>query len=72
VLDLEDAVPPAGKADARRSVVQAAAALAGVVPVCVRVNPPGTKSMLRQRPLTRAAGSSARSGGTGPRARRAG
>jgi citrate lyase subunit beta/citryl-CoA lyase len=43
VLDLEDAVPPAGKADARRSVVQAAAALAGVVPVCVRVNPPGTE-----------------------------
>ncbi len=42
VLDLEDAVPPAAKADARDSVRQAAAELAGVVPVCVRVNPPAT------------------------------
>jgi citrate lyase subunit beta/citryl-CoA lyase len=42
VLDLEDAVPPAAKADARATVRQAAAALDGVVPVCVRVNPPAT------------------------------
>lgn len=42
VLDLEDAVPPAAKAEARASVREAAASLAGVVPVCVRVNPPGT------------------------------
>ncbi len=42
VLDLEDAVPPAAKDDARASVQRAAAELAGVVPVCVRVNPPGT------------------------------
>jgi citrate lyase subunit beta/citryl-CoA lyase len=42
VLDLEDAVPPAGKEEARDAVRGAAAELAGVVPVCVRVNPPGT------------------------------
>ena len=42
VLDLEDAVPPAAKDEARATVRQAAADLAGVVPVCVRVNPPGT------------------------------
>jgi citrate lyase subunit beta/citryl-CoA lyase len=42
VLDLEDAVPPAGKADARATAAEAAATLAGEVPVCVRVNPPGT------------------------------
>src|SRR5690606_18811521 len=42
VLDLEDAVPPAAKADARASVRQAAADLTGVVPICVRVNPPAT------------------------------
>jgi citrate lyase subunit beta/citryl-CoA lyase len=42
VLDLEDAVPPAAKAEARAAVRRAAAELAGVVPVCVRVNPPGT------------------------------
>ncbi len=42
VLDLEDAVPPAAKAAARDSVREAAAGLAGSVPVCVRVNPPGT------------------------------
>lgn len=42
VLDLEDAVPSAAKHDARTAVVEAAAGLAGVVPVCVRVNPPGT------------------------------
>jgi citrate lyase subunit beta/citryl-CoA lyase len=42
VLDLEDAVPPAAKAAARADVRQAAAELAGAVPVCVRVNPPGT------------------------------
>jgi citrate lyase subunit beta/citryl-CoA lyase len=46
VLDLEDAVPPAEKADARAAVV---ASIAGIpehgsveVEVCVRVNPPGT------------------------------
>jgi citrate lyase subunit beta/citryl-CoA lyase len=43
VLDLEDAVPPAAKVEARALVVEAAAALAGTVPVCVRVNPPGTE-----------------------------
>ncbi len=43
VLDLEDAVPPAAKSDARATVRQAAAELAGAVPVCVRVNPPGTE-----------------------------
>ena len=42
VLDLEDAVPPAAKPDARAQVREAAASLAGTVPVCVRVNPPGT------------------------------
>ena len=42
VLDLEDAVPPPAKAGARDAVRQAAAELAGVVPVCVRVNPQGT------------------------------
>ena len=42
VLDLEDAVPPAAKPAARATVLEAAADLAGVVPVCVRVNPPGT------------------------------
>ena len=43
VLDLEDAVPPAAKADGpRRPSARAAGELAGVVPVCVRVNPPGT------------------------------
>ena len=42
VLDLEDAVPPAAKAAARDDVQQAAAELAGVLPVCVRVNPPAT------------------------------
>jgi citrate lyase subunit beta/citryl-CoA lyase len=42
VLDLEDAVPPAAKPDARGQVREAVAGLAGVVPVCVRVNPPGT------------------------------
>lgn len=43
VLDLEDAVPPAAKPDARAAVRQAAAGLAGAVPVCVRVNPPATQ-----------------------------
>jgi citrate lyase subunit beta / citryl-CoA lyase len=42
VLDLEDAVPPAAKEAARATVAEAAATLAGIVPVCVRVNPPGT------------------------------
>jgi citrate lyase subunit beta/citryl-CoA lyase len=42
VLDLEDAVPPAAKEAARASVREAAAELEPVVPVCVRVNPPGT------------------------------
>jgi len=43
VLDLEDAVPPPGKAEARATAAGAAGELAGVVPVCVRVNPPGTE-----------------------------
>jgi citrate lyase subunit beta/citryl-CoA lyase len=42
VLDLEDAVPPAGKTEARRMVREAAARLTGVMPVCIRVNPPTT------------------------------
>jgi len=42
VLDLEDAVPPAAKAEARTTAAQAVGELAGTVPVCVRVNPPGT------------------------------
>ena len=43
VLDLEDAVPPAGKPEARATIGPAARELSGVVPVCVRVNPPGTE-----------------------------
>lgn len=42
VLDLEDAVPPSGKADARAAVGDVAGTLAAAVPVYVRVNPPGT------------------------------
>ena len=42
VLDLEDAVPPAAKVEARDAVRAAAAALVGQVAVCVRVNPPGS------------------------------
>jgi citrate lyase subunit beta/citryl-CoA lyase len=42
VLDLEDAVPPAAKADARTTVAAMAGQLTDVVPVWVRVNPPGT------------------------------
>jgi citrate lyase subunit beta/citryl-CoA lyase len=42
VLDLEDAVPPAGKLGARETMREAAGLLAGLVPVCVRVNPPDT------------------------------
>jgi citrate lyase subunit beta/citryl-CoA lyase len=42
VLDLEDAVPPAAKADARSAVREAAAELVGTLPVWVRVNPPAT------------------------------
>ena len=42
VLDLEDAVPPAAKPAARATVHEAAADLADVLPVCVRVNPPAT------------------------------
>jgi len=42
VVDLEDAVPPDAKAAARGTAREAVAALAGRVPVCVRVNPPGT------------------------------
>jgi citrate lyase subunit beta/citryl-CoA lyase len=42
-LDLEDAVPPAGKAEARVTLQEAAAVLVGQVAVCVRVNPPGTE-----------------------------
>jgi citrate lyase subunit beta/citryl-CoA lyase len=39
VLDLEDAVPPAGKEAARAALAEAVAAVAGAVPVFVRVNP---------------------------------
>jgi citrate lyase subunit beta / citryl-CoA lyase len=42
VLDLEDAVAPASKEEARNAVREAAADLAGQVALCVRVNPPGT------------------------------
>ncbi len=42
VLDLEDAVPPPGKIEARAMVREAAGGLVGLVPVCVRVNPPAT------------------------------
>jgi citrate lyase subunit beta/citryl-CoA lyase len=41
-LDLEDAVPPAAKAQARATVQEAAANLGTEVPLCVRVNPPTT------------------------------
>jgi citrate lyase subunit beta / citryl-CoA lyase len=43
VLDLEDAVPPPGKAGARDAVRSSVAELAGQVRVGVRVNPPGTE-----------------------------
>jgi citrate lyase subunit beta/citryl-CoA lyase len=39
VLDLEDAVPPAGKQAARSALAGAVAAVSGAVPVFVRVNP---------------------------------
>ncbi|MCU1378627.1 MAG: Citrate lyase subunit beta-like protein [Acidimicrobiales bacterium] len=42
VLDLEDAVPTAGKVEARDTVRDAAVTLAGAT-VLVRVNPPGTE-----------------------------
>jgi citrate lyase subunit beta/citryl-CoA lyase len=42
VLDLEDAVPPAGKVTARDSMREAVDRLTGLVAVCVRVNPPTT------------------------------
>lgn len=42
VLDLEDAVPPGAKVEARTTVAAMAALLTDVVPVLVRVNPPGT------------------------------
>ena len=42
VLDLEDAVPPGDKVEAREAVAEAAGALSIHVPVYVRVNPPGT------------------------------
>lgn len=42
VLDLEDAVPPAAKADARTTAFEAATALVASSHVCVRVNPPST------------------------------
>jgi citrate lyase subunit beta/citryl-CoA lyase len=43
VLDLEDAVPADGKAAARDALQEGVAALAGVVALCVRVNPPATQ-----------------------------
>jgi citrate lyase subunit beta/citryl-CoA lyase len=42
VIDLEDAVPPAAKAEARGAGREATAGLTEVVPVCVRVNPPAS------------------------------
>jgi citrate lyase subunit beta/citryl-CoA lyase len=42
-LDLEDAVAPAGKAEARIALHDAVATLAGQVTICIRVNPPGTE-----------------------------
>jgi citrate lyase subunit beta / citryl-CoA lyase len=43
VVDLEDAVPPNEKADARQTARQAVADVVGRVPVCVRVNPPQSR-----------------------------
>ena len=43
VLDLEDAVPPAAKADARATTAEAATDLVTATAVCVRVNPPSTR-----------------------------
>jgi len=43
VLDLEDAVPPAGKVDARVTLNEAARELGGSVPLCVRVNHPDSE-----------------------------
>ena len=43
VLDLEDAVPPAGKVDARVTLNEAARELDGSVPLCVRVNHPDSE-----------------------------
>ena len=42
VLDLEDAVPPAGKLGGPRDDAGGRRPPEGLVPVCVRVNPPGT------------------------------
>ena len=42
VLDLEDAVPAAAKDDARARLEEAVSVLSGIVPVAVRINPPGT------------------------------
>ena len=42
VLDLEDAVPPSAKDDARAQMADGVRSLSGTVPVAVRVNPPGT------------------------------
>lgn len=42
VVDLEDAVPPGAKAEARATAREAVDALVGVVPVCIRVNGPAT------------------------------
>jgi citrate lyase subunit beta/citryl-CoA lyase len=42
-LDLEDAVPPAGKAGARLALGEAVDALRGQAAICVRVNPPDTE-----------------------------
>jgi citrate lyase subunit beta/citryl-CoA lyase len=43
VLDLEDAVPTAGKVEARTGMREGAHELLGRVALCVRVNPPGTE-----------------------------
>ena len=43
VLDLEDAVPPRAKAEARAGLGAMRASLPADLPVCVRVNPPGTE-----------------------------
>ena len=42
VLDLEDAVPPGDKADARAAMADVVGPLSAEVPVYVRINPPGT------------------------------
>jgi citrate lyase subunit beta/citryl-CoA lyase len=43
VIDLEDAVAPAAKANARSSAAECVRAVAGLAPVCIRVNAPNSE-----------------------------